>query len=116
MAIESWMRNNTKDEVALLIAENNDEVKVAAKEAHELYRDPIALMKEGFIDHDYFPLVKIRDGLQFASKSESKHLQIADVCAWAFRRLINRAPNAVRFFAPFEQQVFGVCPSFYLEG
>ena len=110
MAIEWWMREHTTDEVAILIAENNNDVRLAAKEAHQYYRHPKALDDLGFHNDKYFPFVKIRDGLHFGEKSESRHLQIADACAWALRRFINGAPDAARFYSPFELGVFGLVP------
>jgi hypothetical protein len=111
MALERWMRENAPKEVALVTVENNTEVRAAAKETHLFYQDPVALEHAGFANHEYFPLVKIRDGLQFADKEECKLLQVADVCAWAVRLHFSKAPHAARFCGPFVNKCISVWPT-----
>ena len=105
IGVEMWLRKNTEKEITHIIAENNDEVRQAAREAHVMLRDPAEMAKEGFIDHACFPFKRIRDGLQFTTKAESRLLQVADACAWAIRRAANNAPNAFRFYAPVRGQI-----------
>lgn len=63
------------------------------------------MAKEGYVDHACFPFKRIRDGLQFTTKAESRLLQVADACAWAIRRTANNAPNAFRFYQPVRDQI-----------
>jgi len=103
--VELWLRTNTEKEITHIVAEDNGEVRLAAKEAHILLKNPHEMAKEGFKDHPILPFKRIRDGLQFTTKAESRLLQIADVCAWAMRRAANNAPNADRFYVPMRDQV-----------
>jgi len=105
VGVELWLRKHTEKEITHVIAENNDEVRLAAKEAHMMLRNKSEMAKEGFLDHPCFPFKRIRDGLQFTTKAESRLLQIADVCAWATRRIANNAPDAERFYGPFRRQI-----------
>lgn len=110
MVVEKWMREKTAGEFALITMENNNEVKKAAKAAH-LHMKGYALEeesgdKEGFPVHLYAPFVKIKDGLQFAEKAETRFLQIADVCAWTCRRALNKAAHSDRFITPLMSQIF----------
>jgi hypothetical protein len=105
IAVELWLRRETKREITHIVAEDNGEVRLAAKEAHVMLRNKAQMEKEGFINHFIFPFKRIRDGLQFTSKEESRLLQIADVCAWATRRMANDAPNASRFYGPLRRQI-----------
>ncbi len=105
MGIEMWMRKNTTNEITHIIAENNNEVHQAARQAHTLLRDKAAWAQEGYINHACFPFKRIRDGLQFTTKVESRLLQVADAVAWAVRRAANKAPNAYRFYAPIRPQI-----------
>jgi Protein of unknown function (DUF3800) len=106
VAVELWLRKHTEKEITHVIAENNDEVRLAAREAHTLLRDPQAISAAGGpANHPVYPFKRIRDGLQFTTKSESRLLQIADICAWAMRRYVNVAPNARRFFQPIRPMV-----------
>ena len=98
MGVEMWMRNNAPTEIVHIIAEDNKDVRQAAREAHVMLKDGARLAKEGLENPVVFPFVKIWDGLQFASKEESKALQLADVCAWAMRRFFKNLDNGVRFY------------------
>jgi hypothetical protein len=60
---------------------NEDAVRQAARGAHVLLRDKTEMAKEGYVDHACFPSKRIRDGLQFTTKAESRLLQVADACA-----------------------------------
>ena len=105
IGVEHWLRANTEKEITHIIAESNDEVRLAAKEAHMLLRNPKEIAAQGFVNHPIFPLKRIRDGLQFTTKAESRLLQVADVCAWVIRRAANNAPNAFRFYDPLRHQI-----------
>jgi hypothetical protein len=105
IGVELWLRLNTKMEITHIIAEDNGDVRLAAREAHMLLRNKDAMEKEGFVNHPCFPFKRIRDGLQFTSKAESRLLQIADACAWAIRRIANGMPNAPRFYGPLRSQI-----------
>ncbi len=105
MGVEMWLRKNTEKEITHIIAENNDEVRQAAREAHVLLRDETEMAKEGYVNHACFPFKRIRDGLQFTTKGESRLLQVADACACAIRRAANNAPNALRFYRPVRGQI-----------
>lgn len=105
IGVELWMRANTRNEITHLIAENNNDVRIAAKEAHMLLRGKDEIEKEGLMDHPCFPFVRIRDGLQFTTKEESRLLQIADICAWSVRRAVNKVPNFLRFYDPIYPQI-----------
>jgi hypothetical protein len=105
IGVEMWLRKYIEREITHIIAENNDEVRYAAREAHVVLRDEAEMAKEGFVNHACFPFKRIRDGLQFTTKAESRLLQIADACAWAIRRAANDAPNAFRLYQPVRGQI-----------
>jgi hypothetical protein len=105
LAVEVWMRSETDNEITHIVAEDNAEVHDAAREAHVWLKSKEILKREGFENHPCLPLVRIRDGLQFTSKKESRLLQIADVCAWSIRRFFSEAPNYDRFHRPIHSQV-----------
>lgn len=102
---EMWMRQHAKDEVALITAENHDEVRLAAKGAHLTIKDRALMDAFGLDGHPFFPLKHIKDGLQFADKAECRMLQVADVCAWAIRRTGEGAADAERWYVPMMKQI-----------
>lgn len=104
LVIEKWMRENTKDEFAIVCMENHNELQKLAKATHLYMRN-----SSGFGDNElmkYFPFTKIRDGLYLASKEESRFLQIADFCSWACRRSLEKAPDAPRFMEHLLPQIY----------
>ncbi len=111
IGVEMWLRRHTEREITHIIAENNDEVRLAAKEAHMMLRNKEEMEKAGFVNHACFPFVRIRDGLQFTTKAESRLLQVADVCAWTVRRAANNAPDAFRFYEPVRKQIVLLDPA-----
>ena len=106
MSIENWMRKNAPDEFIHVIAENNDDVRKAAKQAHIFLKDGVQLSKEGHQNSGILPFVKIWDGLQFATKDESRSLQVADACAWACRRAYRLIDGAARFYEPLRSAIY----------
>ncbi|HZE52338.1 MAG TPA: DUF3800 domain-containing protein [Bradyrhizobium sp.] len=110
MAVEFWMRKNAPNEVAVVIAENNNDVRKAAKDTHIYLRSAEDMKKAGMDTTGLFPFTSIRDGIHFATKSESRHLQIADACAWAFHRAAVRGQNAERFYPLIRKQIVSFGP------
>jgi hypothetical protein len=102
--IERWMTKNTNNEITHIVAEDNNEVREAARISHVLLRHK-ALKSMIEVSKYPLPLRRIRDGLQFTSKRESMLLQVADVCAWSIRRLLNGAPDCDRFYRPLYHQI-----------
>jgi Protein of unknown function (DUF3800) len=81
--IDYWMEKNAPDEIAMLIAEDRQEVKEAIKLFHDGYTDPTFTNYE---ENDAFASQHIVEGVHFAKKTESLFLQIADHCAFICRR------------------------------
>jgi Protein of unknown function (DUF3800) len=105
-AAELWMRNNTTNEVAWIFAENNTEVRGAAKETHILMKSHRAAEVLRLVNNNILPLIKIKDGINFANKMESPTLQLADACVWAIRKWLERKDDkSNRFYGPLEPHV-----------
>jgi len=84
------------DEVAQVVAENREEVQETVSDLHHLLRSEKEVAALG-PPAGRFPLVKVRGGAQFAAKRDFPALQIADVCAFVIRGIINDR----REYAPF---------------
>jgi hypothetical protein len=84
LEIEDTMRKYFDEEIAQIVAEDNDAARAALKQAHALLRDPDRLKRK--ITHaDLLPLHSIRNSIHFATKEESSPLQLADVAAFLIR-------------------------------
>ena len=105
VAIERWMKERAEpDEVALLVMENNDEVKRYLRAGQHVMRNTKAFglapeMQEALT------LKRIVDTVHFAEKNLSGPLQIADTCAFVIRRYLTNGRDNDRFFEPLKNQL-----------
>ena len=89
--VEKLMREFWPDEVALLIAEDRPEVRDTVRYVHSWMRSGKAL---GHRDAgEYLPLSHIRDTVHWAGKRQSRHLQLADICAFVIRGHLDEHPR-----------------------
>jgi Protein of unknown function (DUF3800) len=113
LQVETFLRTAAPDEVALMIAEDREQVRRMLKYAHNINRGRIKeaafvheVIKEGkdpILSDNSFPFDHVIESIQFAQKSDSSLLQIADICAFAIKRWIMRKPHAERLFAPISR-------------
>ena len=94
--IEKLMREVWPEEIAQLVAEDQEHARATIRAVHAFFRDPNELRRQGVVD-DMLPLQRIRGGIQFANKGESRPLQIADMCAFFIRGHLRRHPEAEKF-------------------
>jgi hypothetical protein len=105
MMVEHWMRRNTKNEVCMLVAENNDRAKKFITDVHRFHqnKDFFATLDESTKKH--FPLRKIKEDPLFQPKRQSHPLIFADFCAYVWKRVLMGDERYDRFFEPFRKQV-----------
>lgn len=106
ISCEIWMRAFAKSEVAWLFAEDNNEVKKAAKETQILMRSNRAAQILRLASQTPpLPLAKIKDGINFVGKPESYVLQLADACAWCARQFNSKEDRYRRFTSILKPQL-----------
>ena len=89
--VEKIMRELWPDEVALLIAEDRPAVRDTVRDLHSWMRGGKA---HGYgAAADYLPLSHIRDTVHWAGKMQSRHLQLADICAFVIRGHLAKHPH-----------------------
>jgi hypothetical protein len=102
----AWMRNTARpEEVAMVVMENNNEMRQRLRRAQQWVRFPPEEMPSDL--QRYLPLERIIESVLFAEKHESSLLQIADMCAYVIRRRIANLPGSHELFeliAPAIQQ------------
>jgi Protein of unknown function (DUF3800) len=103
VAVERYMREIARpEELAELIAENNDDARTRVKEMHgilkgrNLYERNTEYLSQ--IGKRYLPITKILGSVRFADKDEDILLQIADACAFTYRCYLEQKPNASDLF------------------
>ena len=89
--VEKVMREYWPEENAVLIAEDRPSVKETVRHVHSRMRTrklpPLGA------DHNYLPLSHIRDTVHWAGKMHSRHLQLADICAFVIRGHLDGHPQ-----------------------
>lgn len=98
MIAEDLMRRAFPDEVAQIIAEDNEHTRKVIRESHNRYRDASNWTKDSEIQHDLLPFRHIQNGVLFAAKSESPALQVADMCAFFCRAHLRGQPHSEVYY------------------
>jgi len=96
---QEWMGVYGGSELAMFIAEDVPDLKRYLKRIHALLRDPNNELFQ-VSDVPMEPLTKIIDTIHFAGKNETSILQLADVCAFVWKRALMGKDDAKRFFPP----------------
>jgi hypothetical protein len=105
MHVEQWVRRNASNENCLMVAENNDQAKkliAATQRYHQEHRTEFLVGEEV---RKHFPFRKIQEDPLFQNKRKSNPLQIADFCAYVFKRILMQDRRYDRFFGPFISQL-----------
>jgi hypothetical protein len=110
MQVEMWMRTNTQGEVCLVVFEDNQQAKRLITKTQTTYQSRSELEKlyDGKIpevDAQYFPFRRIKQRPLFEPKTPSSVLQLADFCAYVFKKYLMGDRRYDRFFAPIHEQI-----------
>jgi hypothetical protein len=103
MQVEIWMRQNTNNEVCLLVIENIETAKTLITETQATYQNPDAfrrLYPDGKIpepERQFFPFRRIKQRPLFEPKAPSSILQIADFYAYVFKKLLEEDRRYLHF-------------------
>jgi len=107
MEAEELMRVTYQDEVAQIIAEDNEHARKLIREAHNSYRDASHPKWEGgTFETDIIPFRHIHNGVLFAAKAESPALQVADMCAFFIRARLRRQRHSDPYFEQLKPWMF----------
>lgn len=91
------MRMVWPQEIAQIVAENNEESKKAIKETYSNLRRRDA--QRHFNTNDQtMPLRNIRGAVHFVEKDESRPMQLADACAYVIRGFLSGNPRCLPFY------------------
>jgi hypothetical protein len=102
MQVEHWMRGNAGNEVCMLIVEDNERSRKFIRQ-NILALQQRKFQSVGLADENiHFPFRKIKEEPLFQSKRSSSVLQLADFCAYIFKRFLmdQNDKRYVRFLDP----------------
>lgn len=97
MVAEWLMRTTFENEIAQIIAEDNEHSRKLIRATHNSYRDAQALATME-LKADILPFRHIQNGILFAAKNESSALQVADMCAFFIRAHLRNQKHAEPYF------------------
>lgn len=102
IAVERYMRETARpEELAELIAENNDDARARVKEMHHILRGRNLYETTEYlyeIGKRYLPVRKFIGSVRFAEKDDDILLQIADACAFTYRLYLEKRSDASDLF------------------
>jgi hypothetical protein len=101
------MRLSTRNENVMMIAEDTPRMKSAIKIIHAGYSDrfePVLTKAKG--KKKMFHSNHIIETIHFAPKAASMPLQIADACAFVFKRRVMEKDDSFSFFDVMRPQLF----------
>ena len=105
MMVEHWMRRNTKNEVCMLVAENNDRAKKFITDVQRFHQNTKFAETMDEETQKHFPLRKIKEDPLFQPKRQSHPLIYADFCAYVWKKVLMGDKRYDRFFEPFRKYV-----------
>ena len=104
--VDRWMEQHTRNELAMVVAEDTPHAKRAIKALHVgMGRDDDAYWEEEVRGFHVFSTNKIVDTVHFADKQESSLLQIADACAFVIKRHLTGKSDVADLFKALESQL-----------
>lgn len=104
MLVELWMRRNASNEICMMIVEDNDQARTLIRETLAFNQTDMGdLMDEQW--KKVFPFRKIKEDPLFQKKRTSSALQVADFCAYVFKKILMEDERYERFYNPMRKQV-----------
>lgn len=87
MKVEHWMRINASSEICMLVVEDNQQARRRIQETQRYYqRNDVVESLDDEAARRHFPFRKIREDPLFQEKRSGSALQLADFCAYVFKR------------------------------
>lgn len=105
MVVEHWMRQHASNEVCVIIAEDNERSRKFIRDTQRFHQDDSYSWTIDPELRKHFPFRKIKQDPLFEPKRKSSPLQIADFCAYAFKRHLMQDHRYDRYVESFWKQV-----------
>ncbi len=108
---EDWMRKHANDEICMLVVEDNESARTAVLNVHRAHQDP-AMIERAFSAKEReelaspLPFRKIKNDPLFQPKSAGSVLQLADYCAYVYKRYRMGSPHYGQYLLPMVHRFF----------
>jgi hypothetical protein len=105
MMAEHWMRKNATNENCLLIVEDNSQARSTIRDVYNHHKDKklVEILDEQTLRH--FPLRKVKEDPLFQPKKPSNPLNLADFCAYVWKKILMKDKRYERFFDPMRKHL-----------
>jgi hypothetical protein len=104
--VDQWMRTNASNEVCLMIVEDNNEARSTLRGAQAYYQDQRITSVMDEERRKIFALRKIKEDPLFQKKRKSSVLQVADFCAYVFKKHLMGDRRYDRFLDPMRARFY----------
>lgn len=106
-SVELWMRNRAPTENTILIAEDNTEAREALRKVHNAHQSENYIASVDRKARMFFPFRHIQEDPLFQSKRPASPLELADFCAYIWKRYLRDTKDArvKRFLNPIRPQL-----------
>jgi Protein of unknown function (DUF3800) len=101
---ESWMRRNASDENCIVVMEDDNQNRSLLAEFQSKNQDRRLIDDLNDFSREFFPYKHIREDPLFKPKRSHSPLEIADFCAFIWKRVL-RAPGDERFLPFLDQMI-----------
>lgn len=102
--IEHWMRQNTTNEVCMLVVEDNKSARETIKALHneQQIAKTVDLTEQ---ERRHFPLRRIKEDPLFQAKRPGSVLEVADFCAYIFKRSLMMDQRTGQYFKQMHSNI-----------
>ena len=105
MFVEQWFRQNASNENCLMVVEDNEQARTLIRETQNSAQNPMIVGEISEAEQWHFPLRKIKEDPLFQPKKSTNVLQVADFCAYVFKRRMQGDEKMNRFYGPFKTKI-----------
>ena len=101
LQVDTWMRTNAPNEICMVIVEDSESARSLIRATHNFYQDK-GMVGLTQAERSHLPFRSIMEDPLFQGKRPSSILQLADFCAYVFKRfLMNQSDERyLRFWKP----------------
>jgi Protein of unknown function (DUF3800) len=107
MKVEQWMKTNAPNEVCMMIVEDNEQARKLIRETQNYHQSrKIVDIIDDAKAKKLLPLKRIKEDPLFQGKRQSSVLQVADFCAYVWKKFLMNDVRYKRFLDPMKPQFF----------
>jgi hypothetical protein len=108
LRVDQWMQANARQEVCMLVVEDNAQARTLIRRFHRNNQNRGMAAELPADRQKYFPLRTIKEDPLFQEKRPLSVLQLADFCAYVFKRVLMKDQHYLRFLLPMREVLYDI--------